>query len=302
MNLPSTPIGSSEIVRAEVFGSSLHPRVLGRAGASEAAGWRLIYVEQGRADLLDGSQSFPLIAPCVTWQPWDKEMRARIGAGAVGIHVLVGAGVLANAIGHKPESPELWFMTDRRAHVSLVDDALLARDIPQSMATIVEETGQDRAAGRTIVEAALRIVLINIWRAQGTEQEGVRTGSTTQRFLGQFNNLVEVHFRERWSVGRYASALGITTDRLNDICKRGRGRTPRQIIASRVGVEARLLLESSFHSLDQIASQLGFPSTAQFNRFFKSIHDMPPGQYRRQQLGRPSQQRETRPSGLYEWP
>jgi len=302
MNPSALPISAPEITRAEVFTSSLHPHVLGLAGTSEAVGWRLIYVEQGRAELLDGAETFPLIAPCVTWQPWNKGLRARLGAGAVGMHALIGAGVLANAIGHKPESPELWFMTDRRAHVSLADNSRLARDISQSMATIVEETGQDRAAVRTIVEAALRIILINIWRAQAAQQDGARTGSSTQRFLGQFNNLIEVHFRERWSIGRYASALGITTDRLNDICKRGRGRTPRQMIASRVGVEARLLLESSFHSLDQIASQLGFPSTAQFNRFFKSVHDIPPGQYRRQQLGRPAQQSDAGPGTLFEWP
>lgn len=189
-----------------------------------------------------------------------------------------------------------------KIHASLGENQAMTNAITQSIATIVEEANRDDPAGRSIIEAALRIILINLWRAQDAHQDGERTGSTTRRFIGQFNNLVEVHFRERWNVSQYADVLGITTDRLNDICKRARGRTPREIIASRVGVEARLLLQNSLYSLDQIASQLGFQSAAQFNRFFKTVHDVPPGQYRREQLRRPSQTDRAIHGALFEWP
>lgn len=296
------PGKSSELIRAEAFDSSLHARTIGGTGVGEMPAWRLVFLDQGRAELQTGNERLQLDAPCVTWQPWDRDMRVRIAAGAVGMHMLMGSGVLANAIGHKPEAPELRFMTERRVHLALSESPQLARWVRGALALIVAETREEAAASRTVIEAALRIVLVGLWRAQGAPEVQAASGSSTRSYLGQFNTLVEVHFRDRWTVSDYAAALGITPDRLNDICRRGRGRTPREIIAARTGVEARLLLENSLYSLDQIASQLGFPSTAQFNRFFKAVHNVPPGQYRRQHRQRLPHAVPPERGALFEWP
>jgi len=298
----SLPPGGADAIRTEAFESSLHSRVVGRIGASDAAAWRLVHITQGWAELIDGGEVYRLDAPSVLLQPWHREMRLRIAAGAMGVHVLLNANVLSNAIGHKPESPELRFMTERRAHVSLAGQPELDHAITQAMAVILAESNRASAAAGTVIEAALRIILVHLWRAQGAPEKTENTVSTTRRLMGQFNNLVEVHFRERWTVTRYAAVLGITADRLNDICHRARGRSPRQVIAARIGVEARLLLENSLHSLDQIASELGFPSTAQFNRFFKSVHGVPPGQYRRNRAERDAVTEHDERPELYSWP
>lgn len=292
---------SSDLLRAERFESSLHLRIIGRAGQPDRENWRLISLEYGKAEITDGQETFELTAPCVVWQPWTRDMRLRIQAGAVGSHLLLEQGLLTAAIGHKPEATELRFMCERRAHLPLQNNPDLARTFTQSMTMIIGELQTGAAAERTIVEATLRIILVHLWRAQGAPETRERSSSTA-RYLGQFNNLVEVHFRERWPVSRYASSLGITVDRLNDICQRGRDRTPRQIIAARTGVEARLLLENSMLSLGEIANQLGFPGTAQFNRFFKSIFGVPPGQYRRQYLAPGQQPPASEASQLYDWP
>lgn len=298
----SLPSGGADTIRAEVFESSLHARVVGRVGVSEAPAWRLVLIAQGHAELIDGQELSRLDAQTLLLQPWHRDMRLRIGAGAVGTHVFINANTLAAAIGHKPESPELRFMSERRVQIALTGQPGLERTIRHAFDVIVEESSQSLPAAQTVIESALRVVLVHLWRAQGMPELLENTVSITRRLMSQFTNLVEVHFRERWTVNQYARALGITADRLNDICRRARGRTPRQVIASRIGVESRLLLENSLNSLDQIASDLGFPSTAQFNRFFKSVHGVPPGQYRRQRLLKDASTKQGERPELFDWP
>lgn len=301
--LPRQAQGSAELVRTETFESALHPRILGRAGTGDSAVWRLFFLTQGGAEISDETSRTEMTGPAILWQPWGPSLRLRIAAGATGSHALFGSGLVTAAIGHKPESPQLRFMADRRVLVTLDQTRDLAGPVARAIETIMAEGMRAHApATRTLMEAALCIVLVGLWRAQGAPDAGDRSVSMTRRYMGQFTNLVQAHYRERWQVADYARALGITADRLTDICRRARGRTPRQVIAARTGLEARQLLENSVYSLEQIASLLGFPGAAQFSRYFKSLHDVPPGQYRRQTHSRAAGQQSAVLGELHEWP
>lgn len=292
----------SETVRAEVFESALHARTIGRVGSVDAVSWRLIYIERGRADVVESGGSFRLTGPCIGWHPWAPDTRLRISAGAVGAHVLLGAAAVANAVGHQPESADLRFMVERRAYLQLDPGSDVARTVDHAIASIVREGRGDLSASRTIIEAQLRILFVHLWRALGASVSRTAVVAGSQRYFSQFTNLVEVHFRDRWTVRRYASVLGISSDRLTDICRRVRGRSPGEIISARMGVEARLLLENSLDSLDQIAGVLGFQSASHFNRFFKALSGVPPGQYRRLHAGHRPDARQEDSRDLYEWP
>ena len=73
----------------------------------------------------------------------------------------------------------------------------------------------------------------------------------------------------------------MSTDRLHDICQRNLGKPPSRLIHERLGYEAQVLLERSSMTLDQIAEFLGFRSAAQFSNFFKVLHGVRPGAWRR---------------------
>jgi AraC family transcriptional activator of pobA len=299
---PVTPrTSAAEMIRAEAFESALRPRVLGLAAAPDAPTWRLVHLERGAAAIQIGDETFELGAPCLTWQPWTPEHRLRIAAGAVGTHVLIGSAVLAGAIGRAPEAPELHFLTDRRAHLPLEARPDLEPAIRQVMAGIRHERDAEQPGERTVIEALLRVALIWLWRA-GASQTARSGGRPSVGYLSQFHTLVEVQYRDRWTVAKYAGALGISTDRLTDICRRGRGQTPKQLVDARLASEARYLLENSLQSIDQIAGRLGFPSAAQFSRFFKSCCGLPPGQFRRQNAARRSPAEPVAAAILSAWP
>ncbi len=72
--------------------------------------------------------------------------------------------------------------------------------------------------------------------------------------LGSGNDLfLETHFRERWRIVDYARDLGVSHDRLHDICVRMLQRTPLELLHDRLGHEAGLRLARSGQSIEALA-------------------------------------------------
>ena len=113
--------------------------------------------------------------------------------------------------------------------------------------------------------------------------------------------MIERNFRDRWTVQDYAAALGTSRDRLGDVCQRVRGIGAKDLIDRRVILEARLQLEQSSNSVEQIAGLLGFQSAAQFTTFFRRRMGRPPAAYRAHvQSGRSAGTEHD--GNLFEWP
>jgi len=56
--------------------------------------------------------------------------------------------------------------------------------------------------------------------------------------VGNFLQMVELHYRDGWPVARYADALGVTSDKLHAHCQREKNCGPRAIIHERLVREA----------------------------------------------------------------
>lgn len=95
-----------------------------------------------------------------------------------------------------------------------------------------------------------------------------------------FRDLVDVHFRDRWTVPLYARRLGLTPDRLHDICQSSGGRPPMQIVHDRLMIEARRALLYTEMSVTEIGFGLGFEDPAYFTRFFARRAGVAPTAFR----------------------
>jgi AraC family transcriptional activator of pobA len=237
----------------------------------------------------------------LAWLPWTDEIRLRVAAGSVGVHVLAGRTAVNNAIGHKAESADLRVASDRAIRVSLTGRNRAAETVGQCFDGILREVHENEASSMTVIEAHLRILLISLWRMQGAPVGGTATTPGSRHLMTRFGTLLEAHFRERWTVAEFARRLGISADRLTDACRRTRGEPPKRLIDARTATEARLLLEGSTTSIDQIADALGFPSAAHFNRFFRRAVGTTPGRYRQAVQARQADAGAQGPA-LHEWP
>ncbi|MBY4891817.1 AraC family transcriptional regulator [Rhodobacteraceae bacterium N5(2021)] len=238
-------------------------------------------VSSGAITRLEADREETVAAPAIIWGPKDANTRIRAHAGSNGAIMTLGEATLSNAIGHKPEVAALRLMSAR----DFTLDLSMKSDIEQSLAACFSailreldavETGMD-----TVIEAQIRILMVSLWRVGTADVTPAADHRDVDLTLETFRHLVESHLCDRWPVQRFAQELGMSSDRLHDICTRKLGIPPQRLVLDRLTVEAQALLQRSHLTLDQIADYLGFRSTPQFSAFFKTHTGFPPGAFRK---------------------
>lgn len=101
-------------------------------------------------------------------------------------------------------------------------------------------------------------------------------------FFRDFSRLVEIHFREKHSVGDYADLLALTPKALSRRLSRLKHIQPNEVIKDRILLEAKRLLAYSSMSIKEIAYDLGYDDPAYFNRLFNNKVGYTPAAYRKQ--------------------
>lgn len=303
-NAAATPGRSTETpIRAERFRADLQARSLGLAGLGEAQNFRAIHLERGEATLrLEDAAPLPLAGPLMGWFPWREGMRLELAAGAQGCHLALGRATLNRTLARSPETAELRFMADRRLVLRLSGETTTAASTVSScFEGILAETLHPGPLSASVVESFLRVLLIQLRRGQSQSGAAGPSAGDGTALASRFTALVEASVRERWPVARYAAELGISRDRLNDVCLRAHGRPPGRMIRERLLLEAKAYLEQSSLAIEQIAGVLGFSGAPQFSRFFSQMEGISPGRYRSRQ--RSAAGPDTEAAGaLYSWP
>jgi AraC-like DNA-binding protein len=267
-------------LQAEVLKSGLRDKILGYAGATNERHWRSVFLSTGAGQIETGDEIVAFRAPCLTWIPWRTGRSLRIRPGSAGFYFSVGDEALVDIIGNNPESDDLRLLVDRRIVANMEDEPYTIADAEHAFDMIVRELNRPRNGSWNMVLAQVRSILVFLWRLSGVEEVAVQTQGDASRLLQRFRQLVEMRFRERSSIRQYADALGISHDRLHDICRRELGKTPIQLVHERVLHEARLRLERSAMTVEQVANIVGFRDVSHFSRFFKAKTGLPPARYR----------------------
>jgi len=247
-------------IRAERFRADLQARSLGLAGLGEAENFRAIHLDRGEATLrLEDAAPLLLAGPLMGWFPWREGMRLELAAGAQGCHLAMGGAMLNRTLARSPETAELRFLADRRLLLRLSGEgATAAATVSSCFAGILAETLQPGPLSASVVESFLRVLLIQLRRGQSQSSAAGPAAGGGTALASRFTALVEAHVRERWPVARYATELGVSRDRLNDVCLRAHGRPPGRMIRERLLIEAKAYLEQSSLAIEQIAGVLGF--------------------------------------------
>jgi AraC family transcriptional activator of pobA len=259
-----------------------------------------VLVERGEVECHGADGPETVATPAIAWRPWSTAAHARLSPGAVASYIVVGASALSNAIGHKPESEDVRDVAERPLTAVLEPSGEVMETFRACFSAILREASALQGASGTLIEAYLRILMIELWRTRRDRGSTVQRSSPSQRIFNQFTALVEQRFRDRWTVTMYADVLGLSRDRLGDVCRRVRGRSPKEIVDRRTEREARLLLETSTNSIEQIAALLGFQSAAQFGRFYRRMAGEAPGAARRRMSAWDAPEAGAAP--LHDWP
>lgn len=102
--------------------------------------------------------------------------------------------------------------------------------------------------------------------------------------IRQYRMLVEQNYRQHHQVAFYANQLSKSPKTLSNVFAMHQQDSPLQIVHDRIGLEAKRLLLYTDKSTKEIAYELGFDEVAHFSRFFKNLFNMPPSDFKTQQV------------------
>ena len=109
------------------------------------------------------------------------------------------------------------------------------------------------------------------------------TTSVALRRFKIFQHLVEKRFSQWHGVAQYASRLGCSEKSLTRAAMEGAGVNAKDLITSRINLEAKRLLAHTVLPVAVIGEQLGFQEPTNFVKFFRREVGCTPGHFRRRQ-------------------
>ncbi|KUO22607.1 helix-turn-helix domain-containing protein [Streptomyces dysideae] len=158
-----------------------------------------------------------------------------------------------------------------------------------------EEFGRpDPGLGDDLLRHLLAVLLLRIdqlcrWRhALRADGGGVprEHGHESMTLVRRFRRELERSFRTTRLVDDYAAALSCSTRTLARVCRAATGRSTKDLIDTRVTLEAQRLLVHTDWGIGAIAHHLGFTEVTNFSKFFMRRVNVPPGAFRQEAKGR----------------
>jgi AraC-like DNA-binding protein len=101
-----------------------------------------------------------------------------------------------------------------------------------------------------------------------------------QELYIQFLDNLQLYAGKERTVSFYADKCCVSPKYFSKMIHRASGKTPLQLIRERVIIEAKVLLNSTDMSIQQIADALNFPNDSFFCRYFRQEVQMTPMRYR----------------------
>lgn len=101
-----------------------------------------------------------------------------------------------------------------------------------------------------------------------------------EEIFTRFIHLVIKHYKQRNKLNFYAQQLFLSPRYLCDIIKKTSGHTPREWIDHYTILEAKMLLQTTDLTTEQISYELNFPNSSFFCKFFKKNVGMTTKEYR----------------------
>jgi AraC family 4-hydroxyphenylacetate 3-monooxygenase operon regulatory protein len=147
------------------------------------------------------------------------------------------------------------------------------------------EFNETRPGRALAMQTLTRMIFISLFRLASSALPAQPVRHEDLALFQRFQMLIEDHFPHHWILTQYADTLGVTENRLNEICRRTAGKPSKRLVHDRLMQEARRLLIFTTASINEIGYRLGFNDPAYFSRFFTREAGMTPGKYRSSNRG-----------------
>ncbi|MFS4491448.1 helix-turn-helix domain-containing protein [Maribacter sp. 2308TA10-17] len=140
---------------------------------------------------------------------------------------------------------------------------------------------RDQFGSEDVVRYLLKSFLITLERIHRKDTEkSIELTSQYEFQFYKFKDLLEENYAKNVSVQSYSEALNISSKTLATITKSFVNKSPKQLIAERIVLEAKRLLKFTTLQISEIAFRLGFDDASYFVKYFKRQVGSSPSVYR----------------------
>ena len=186
-------------------------------------------------------------------------------------------------------SPQIFNFRVKELTQEIPDHLLLGECEQHVVACTIEQMKEDsklNAASsevNTLLHHQFFALLQRVTILYGRYPDDSGTASNHSQRFKAFKNLLEENYARWHQVSQYAKQLGCSEKSLSRAVVQATGVTAKNLISSRINLEAKRLLVSSTMSVALIAEQLGFEEPTNFVKFFKRQVACTPGEFRKEQ-------------------
>jgi AraC-like DNA-binding protein len=131
-----------------------------------------------------------------------------------------------------------------------------------------------------LIRAVLYQLMIQLNRSYSIQHSNVPGDTRLNPVVFKFRKAVDLHFKVVKTVDEYAGMLHITPGHLNKICKEHLKKNASSIIKERMLLEAKRMVLYSDKTITEIAYELNFEDSSNFSRFFSTLQDESPMEFR----------------------
>jgi AraC family transcriptional activator of pobA len=223
-------------------------------------------------------ETFEATANSLTVQPAGALHEIRFEPGTEG-RVITAAVSYVEAIAR--DDPRLVAVTRSPGTYAIASDHPCAATVPHAFDQILTEAHWEVPGRRMAIRSHFLSVLVSLLRlSEAHVSSSPKHRDRDFELLTRYRALMEAHFRSEKTLGFYARALGVSTQRLNAACKARGGRTASEVLYDRILVEAKRCLLYTEMTVAEIGHSIGYDDPAYFNRFFSQRIGRPPGTFR----------------------
>lgn len=276
----SGPVRDAEFVHIEDIESRSAPRLWEIEAHLHRGLGQLVFLFDGGATALFDGRTVEVAPPAVLVVPPAAIHAFQFRPGTRGHVLTLAEGLLTG------DAAATLFLEARAMPLA---GGETAADLDALLGQLAREFRGDAPGRSVVVEALVRIILLRVARRHVRESAPAGAGRRRAELFARFRQLVEAHYREQWTLARYARELTMTEGRLNRLCRAVSGQPAAELVIERRMLEARRRLIYVAAPVSRIAYDLGYPDPAYFSRIFKRRVGMTPNAFRRQrQAGAPA--------------
>lgn len=242
--------------------------------------FQMMLITEGNADAVLDNESIQLTAPCLILIPAGTVHGFHFAPGTQGRIISVAVGFLE----HNAHATDQDFMLEIMNQSIVLPYERTSRHfetVNKLIDQILDEFCCPQVGRAIVFDALLRTLLIYVLRHKKVNRIKETSHNYQRTTFNRYRNLIEAHYKQRWTVADYATEMCMTESKLNRVCKSFTQKSAFEVMQDRILLEAQRYLIYTNATLDEISYDLGLNDSAYFCRYFKKRTGLTPKAFRK---------------------